>query len=452
MGGLVFTVFAAIYYWGPKMTGSLQRAAGQDPLLDAVHRLQLHLRAAVRAGLMGQPRRVVTYPTNLQALNDWVSVSAFCIGLSMLVFLYNLIWSMVVKREPSRPTRGTPSRPSSSCPRRCRCTTSTASRCSTPIRIRTGGAGAGAGPDGAGSVTWKAQPPHPPIRPSSSSRRSGSPARCAPVPAACAARRLLHGLVRLRLLLPARAGSQQGLEDRPRRAVAGPGAHILLVLVASAVAMRGGREPSRADSQRRRRRIGAGAPVGRAPGHRVDDARLRPGQRRLRERVRRLDRVVRGPHRCACVFWIETQVATLAPAARGGCGHAGRGARPIRRSWRPASRPARSSGRSMSPNGSCCSCSSTCSRRWAQDGGTGDELAWLVGPAPAPLRGSGRDAVLRRRRRVPALGRQGLRAASFAAGLLTIVLALESPIDGYADQLFWVHMSSTCCCSPWPRR
>ncbi len=37
-------------------------------------------------------------------------------------------------------------------------------------------------------------------------------------------------------------------------------------------------------------------------------------------------------------------------------------------------------------------------------------------------------------------GRDGLRAASFAAGLLTIVLALESPIDGYADQLFWVHM------------
>ena len=32
-----------------------------------------------------------------------MSVSAFCIGLSMLVFLYNLIWSMVVKREPSEP-------------------------------------------------------------------------------------------------------------------------------------------------------------------------------------------------------------------------------------------------------------------------------------------------------------------------------------------------------------
>jgi putative membrane protein len=30
--------------------------------------------------------------------------------------------------------------------------------------------------------------------------------------------------------------------------------------------------------------------------------------------------------------------------------------------------------------------------------------------------------------------------ASFAAGLATIVIALDSPLDGYADQLFWAHM------------
>jgi cytochrome c oxidase assembly factor CtaG len=33
-----------------------------------------------------------------------------------------------------------------------------------------------------------------------------------------------------------------------------------------------------------------------------------------------------------------------------------------------------------------------------------------------------------------------LQMASFFAGLLTIVIALDSPIDDYADQLFWVHM------------
>ena len=33
------------------------------------------------------------------------------------------------------------------------------------------------------------------------------------------------------------------------------------------------------------------------------------------------------------------------------------------------------------------------------------------------------------------------RAVSFAAGLGTIVIALDSPLDGYADSLFWAHMS-----------
>jgi len=36
--------------------------------------------------------------------------------------------------------------------------------------------------------------------------------------------------------------------------------------------------------------------------------------------------------------------------------------------------------------------------------------------------------------------REPLRAGAFVAGLVTIVVALDGPIDKYADQLFWVHM------------
>jgi cytochrome c oxidase subunit 1 len=50
-------------------------------------------------GLLGMPRRVVTYPTHLQALNIWVSVSAFVIGLSMLVFLVNVVQSLILRRR-----------------------------------------------------------------------------------------------------------------------------------------------------------------------------------------------------------------------------------------------------------------------------------------------------------------------------------------------------------------
>jgi len=42
----------------------------------------------------------------------------------------------------------------------------------------------------------------------------------------------------------------------------------------------------------------------------------------------------------------------------------------------------------------------------------------------------------RRRPEVP----PPLRTTAFVAGLVTIVLALDSPIDGFADKLFWVHM------------
>jgi cytochrome c oxidase subunit 1 len=52
-------------------------------------------------GFLGQPRRVSTYAPSLQFLNDWASVSAFVLGLSMLVFLYNLVSSLLFVRKPA---------------------------------------------------------------------------------------------------------------------------------------------------------------------------------------------------------------------------------------------------------------------------------------------------------------------------------------------------------------
>ena len=50
MGGLIFTFFAAIYYWVPKMTGlRFNERLAKIALLADVHRVQLDLPAAVRA-------------------------------------------------------------------------------------------------------------------------------------------------------------------------------------------------------------------------------------------------------------------------------------------------------------------------------------------------------------------------------------------------------------------
>jgi cytochrome c oxidase subunit 1 len=102
MGGLVFAFFAAIYYWVPKMTGLRFNEA-----LSKIHFWSMFVAfnstfgPLFAAGLLGQPRRVATYASDLQPLNIWVSVSAFVLGASMLVFLANVLYSMVIVRKPA---------------------------------------------------------------------------------------------------------------------------------------------------------------------------------------------------------------------------------------------------------------------------------------------------------------------------------------------------------------
>ena len=102
MGGLVFTFFAAIYYWIPKMTGvRFNEALGKIHFWSLFIAFNSTFAPLFALGFMGMPRRVITYPANFTGLNDWVSISAYVIGLSMLVFLVNVVWSLVFKREPA---------------------------------------------------------------------------------------------------------------------------------------------------------------------------------------------------------------------------------------------------------------------------------------------------------------------------------------------------------------
>ncbi len=102
MGGLVFTFFAAIYYWVPKMTGwELNQTLGKVHFWTMFIFFNSTFAPLFAVGFLGQPRRVVTYPSGLQFLNDWVSVSAFALGVSMLIFLFNLVWSLAFVKKPA---------------------------------------------------------------------------------------------------------------------------------------------------------------------------------------------------------------------------------------------------------------------------------------------------------------------------------------------------------------
>jgi cytochrome c oxidase subunit 1 len=104
MGALIFVFFAAIYYWVPKMFGYML-----DGRLGRVHFWLMFLAfnstffPLFIVGFLGMPRRVVTYPERFELLNAWASISAFVLGFSMLVFLANLLYSLLVERTPAPP-------------------------------------------------------------------------------------------------------------------------------------------------------------------------------------------------------------------------------------------------------------------------------------------------------------------------------------------------------------
>ena len=102
MGGLIFTFFAAIYYWVPKMTGlQFNEALSKIHFWSMFIAFNATFGPLFAAGLLGMPRRVAFYASDLQPLNIWVSVSAFVLGASMLVFIANVLYSMVIVRKPA---------------------------------------------------------------------------------------------------------------------------------------------------------------------------------------------------------------------------------------------------------------------------------------------------------------------------------------------------------------
>jgi cytochrome c oxidase subunit 1 len=106
MGGLIFAFFGGLYYWLPKIMGiSLNQRLAKWHFWTMFIAFNSTFMPLFAVGMMGQPRRVFEYARNLQTLNDWVSISAFCLGASLLIFVFNFVMSTVVwrKRAPENP-------------------------------------------------------------------------------------------------------------------------------------------------------------------------------------------------------------------------------------------------------------------------------------------------------------------------------------------------------------
>ena len=105
--GSVFTIFAGIYYWFPKITGRMY-----DEKLGRLHFwltligtwgtfLPMHW-----IGMDGMPRRVADYAAQFGDWNLLISCFGFLLGAAQLVFLYNMVVSWRFgPRAPDNPWR-----------------------------------------------------------------------------------------------------------------------------------------------------------------------------------------------------------------------------------------------------------------------------------------------------------------------------------------------------------
>jgi cytochrome c oxidase subunit 1 len=108
MGGLVFAFMAGCYYWLPKMLGiKLNQTLGKWHFWTMFIFFNATFLPLFAVGMAGQPRRVYEYARNLTTLNDWVSISSFLLGVSILIFLANFVYSTVIARvrEQGNPWR-----------------------------------------------------------------------------------------------------------------------------------------------------------------------------------------------------------------------------------------------------------------------------------------------------------------------------------------------------------
>jgi cytochrome c oxidase subunit 1 len=97
IGGAVFPLLGALTYWYPKITGRMMsETIGKVGFWMIFLGFQLAFFPMHISGLLGMPRRVYTYPAGLglELPNMLSTVGAFIVGLSVVLFVVNGIWSL----------------------------------------------------------------------------------------------------------------------------------------------------------------------------------------------------------------------------------------------------------------------------------------------------------------------------------------------------------------------
>jgi cytochrome c oxidase subunit 1 len=96
VGGILFALFAAFYYWYPKITGRMLNE-GLGKLHFWLFVIGFHLTFDLMhiPGLLGMPRRIYTYEPGRgwEIWNLLCTIGAFVQGIATLIFVANLVYS-----------------------------------------------------------------------------------------------------------------------------------------------------------------------------------------------------------------------------------------------------------------------------------------------------------------------------------------------------------------------
>jgi cytochrome c oxidase subunit I len=105
IGGILFMIFAAIYYWFPKATGKmLDERLGQFHFWLFFFGFHMTFDTLHLAGLAGMPRRIYTYQPGrgLEELNLIASIGVILQALGVIALAYNVIRSLVAGKRAGR--------------------------------------------------------------------------------------------------------------------------------------------------------------------------------------------------------------------------------------------------------------------------------------------------------------------------------------------------------------
>ncbi|MGF1497940.1 MAG: cytochrome c oxidase subunit I [Elainellaceae cyanobacterium] len=93
-GGSVFGLYAGVYHWFPKITGRyMNETWGRIHFVLTFIGTNLTFLPMHSLGLQGMPRRVAMYDPQFTTINQICTFGAFLLGISVIPFFVNAIWS-----------------------------------------------------------------------------------------------------------------------------------------------------------------------------------------------------------------------------------------------------------------------------------------------------------------------------------------------------------------------